>query len=238
MDITALPSDIFLLIIKHLSSAEMISNRRVSKHFYAAFTEAELCRQRLYQHFPRARELRHADRTARLNWADTFSKVARRYHHLKSGNPARVEKFALGKSFVVPTWARYFPVATWDRHLQFEDKHAPFHYVDPLWTYDHGLLIFPSAKLHQYALYDLSTGILSSIDIEPDHKIIRRIRLNERVLIVEWCEDEAYHQLNENEMVYRHFSTAYDVIRVPLTGQWELKFRLIFPSPLTPPLSD
>jgi hypothetical protein len=122
-------------------------------------------------------------------------------------------------------------VGIWQRHLQFEEKTAAFHYQDTLWTFDEGLLIFPSAKSQCYQLYDLGAGILNSIDLEPESKIVRRIRLKDRVLIVEWCEQEPYHQLNENEMVYRHFATAYDISQDIKTRNWSSTFRYAFQGP-------
>ncbi len=73
-------------------------------------------------------------------------------------------------------------------------------------------------------MYDLETGTISEVNFEPEKKIVRRIRLLEKVLVVEWCEHEAYHQLNENEMVYRHFATAYDIIKDK--SSWRANFRL------------
>jgi hypothetical protein len=227
MNITTLPNDIFLLIVAYLSPEDLILNRRVSKQFHSAFTESELCRHMLLQHYPRAREVRDTTRHSPAHWADIFAKVAGRYSHLKAGVPARIEKLPLGKSFVVPTWAKCYPVAPWNRHLQFEEKTAPFHYPDTLWAFEDGLLVFPSAEFQRYVLYDLSTGTFSDADFEPDRKIVRRIRLKERVLVIEWCESEPYHQLNENEMVFRHFATAYDVLEDGSTGQWKLQFRSV-----------
>jgi hypothetical protein len=227
MNITTLPNDIFLLIVAYLSPEDLILNRRVSKQFHSAFTESELCRHMLLQHYPRAREARDTTRHSPVHWADTFAKVAGRYSHLKAGVPARIEKLPLGKSFVVPTWAKCYPVAPWNRHLQFEEKTAPFHYPDTLWAYEDGLLVFPSAEFQRYVLYDLGTGTFSDADFDPDRKIVRRIRLKERVFVIEWCESEPYHQLNENEMVFRHFATAYDVLGDGSTGQWNLRFRSV-----------
>jgi len=224
--IAALPNDIFLLIVTYLSPTDLILSRRVSKQFYAAFTESDLSRHLLLQHFPRTRELRDVDKLRPADWSHAFANVARRYHHLRAGIPSSIQKLPLGKSFVLPAWARHFPVAPWHRHLQFEEKMAPFHYPDPLWTFDKGILIFPSAKLQKYVLYDLNLEQFSDIDFDPEGKVVRRIRLHERVLIVEWCENEAYHQLNENEMVYRHFSTAYDV-KESANGHWNVIFRSV-----------
>ncbi|KAF4627368.1 hypothetical protein G7Y89_g10787 [Cudoniella acicularis] len=223
MNITELPNDIFLLIVANLSPEDIILSRRVCKQFNAAFTESELSRHVLLQHYPRVRELRNVDDN-NVIWSNVLSRVASRYHYLKAGTPRGIERFALGKSLVVPEWSRFYPVAPWQRHLQFEEKVAPFHYPDTLWTYDEGILVFPSTELQQYAIYDLNAGTLSQIDIESEKKTVRRIRLIEKVLVVEWCEPEAYHQLNENETVHRHFATAYDV-RQDDEGRWNAIFR-------------
>lgn len=252
MNITELPNDIFLLIISYLSPPDLITNRSVSKRFHATFTESDLSRHMLQQHFPRTRELRKKEpyELASKDWACAFAKVASRYHHLQSGtarksvsrgvglcSPShlplkysvdiviRIEKLAIGKSFVAPSWCRFYAVAPFQRHLQFEEKSAPFHYPDTLWTYDEGLLIFPSAEFQSYVLYDIGCGLFSKLDFEPGGRIVRRIRLHQYVLVIEWCEPEAYHQLNENEMVYRHFATAYDISKNFSTGQWTIVFR-------------
>lgn len=224
MDITAFPNDIFLIVIAHLSPKDLILCRSVNKRFYAAFTESELSRHVLLQHYPRTRELRYVDPNA--DWAQVFAKIAGRYYYLKAGKPRSMSKLALGRSFVVPRWARYHPIAPWQRQLQFEEKTAPFHYPDTLWTYEEGILIYPSAEHRKYVLYDLEMGTLTEVPLESEGKIVRRIRLSDRVLVVEWCEQEAYHQLNENETVFRHFATAYDVSQ-DSSGNWTVVFRYV-----------
>jgi hypothetical protein len=229
MDITAFPYDLFLLIVAHLPPPDLILSRRVSKAFYSAFTNSQLCLHLLQQHYPRAREVRYVAPEHGEDWSRVFSKVAARYHYLKSGKPRSVEKFALGKSFVVPKWARYYPVSTWHQLLQFEEKTALFYYPDPLWTYSDGIVAFPSVDTQKYMLYDLSNRSLGEFDFQSESKIVRRIRLKDNVLVVEWCEQDAYHQLNESEMVYRHFATAYNLIHSVQNGKWDAVFRSIFP---------
>jgi hypothetical protein len=232
MNITTLPYDLFLLIVAYLSPTDLILCRRVSRPFYSVFTDSQLCLHLLQQHYPRAREVRDLAIEHGRDWSGVLSKVAARYHYLKSGKPRSVEKFALGKSFVVPKWARYYPISTWHHLLQFEEKTAPFHYPDSLWTYSDGILVFPSVDAQKYMLYDLSNGSLGEFDFQPESKIVRRIRLKDKVLVVEWCEQDAYHQLNESEMVYRHFATAYNLVQSVQTGKWDAVFRLIIPPSL------
>lgn len=230
MRITDLPIDIFILIALHLSTEDSIVSRRVSKAFYATFTDSSLNRRLLLRHYPRARETRlinNANDQAEVDWALQYENAAARYHHLKTGAPSWIERLPLARSLVAPKWARHYPVAPWQRHLQFEDRSVPFHYPDTLWAYDDGILIIPSAQMQQYVLYDLERRSSFQIDIESETKIVRRIRLKEKLLIVEWCEEEPYHQLNENEMVYRHFASAYDITLDVMTGEWALEFRFV-----------
>ncbi|KAL3417800.1 F-box domain-containing protein [Phlyctema vagabunda] len=223
-DITDLPNDLFLLVVTHLCPQDLVRIQRVSKLWRATFTEPEFARRLLLLYYSRAREVRELSCQTGVEPSQLFTKVAGRYHHLKKGRPHTIEKLPLSKSFVVPEWARYYPVAPWSRHLQFEEKTAPFHYPEPLWTYDDSILIFPSADLQQYTLYDLGSGIRRTISFEPAGRVVRRIRLKEKVFLIEWCEPDAYHQLNENETVFRHFATAYDLVKDD-DGIWHIRFR-------------
>ena len=229
LDITDLPNDIFLLIIAHLSPSDLIGGRSVSRKFYAAFTESHFNRHVLQRHYPRARELRSITSDDHVDWSKLFAGITARYHYLKAGRPRSVEKLALGlgTSFVNPEWSKFCPVHPWHRHLAFEEKTAPFHYLDPLLTYEQGLLILPSLELQRYTLYDLSTGNFGDIEFDPVGEIVRRTRLNDHVLVVGWCEQDSYHKLNQDETVYRHFATAYDLVQDVRTGCWSTVFRSI-----------
>ena len=222
MNLVELPNDLFLLIVQYLSPQDLILNRRVNKQYYSAFTEDELNRHVLLQHFPRARELRDS---ASRDWALVFSKVSSRYHFLKAGSPRSIEKIAVAKSWLAPEWSSYYPVGQWQRELAFEGKRARFHYAETLWTYNDGLLIYPSAALKCYVVYDLGTGVHHEIDIESTGKIVRRLRLKSGLLIIEWSEREPYHQLNETEEVHRHFATAYDIELDPESCKIRAVFR-------------
>ena len=139
-----------------------------------------------------------------------------------------MEHLALAKSFILPEWCKNYPIAPWQRHLRFQGKNAPFHFPDTLWAYDEGLLIFPSTKLKQYALYDLELGTISKIDIDSNTKVVRRISLKGKVLVVEWSEQQSYHQLNENETVHRHFAAAYEITWNGSSKTWNLVCRLVY----------
>ncbi|RFU32049.1 hypothetical protein B7463_g4330, partial [Scytalidium lignicola] len=225
MNITALPNDLFLLVVAHLSPSELIACRAICKSWQKAFTDSDRSRRLLQRHYPRVRELQQPFRDEEQDWSQTLATVCRRYYYLKAGRPRKVQQFALKKSLMVPEWARHFPVATWQRQLSYETKTAPFHYPDPLWTYDDGVLIFPSAELQRYVVYDLAVATFGDVDFQSETKVVRRIRLKERVLVVEWCEYEPYHRLNEIEMVHRHFATAYDLVWDKEKIQWNARFR-------------
>lgn len=61
-------------------------------------------------------------------------------------------------------------------------------------------------------------------------KVIRRVRLQRRLLVVEWAEPKAFHWLNDSDGVHRHFASSFEVIRndngwsiVP-RNEWKIMF--------------
>lgn len=161
------------------------------------------------------------------DWTVTFANVARRYHHLRTATPWTVEAIKLGSTEQGPS-RMFYPVGLWDRFLRLDDKRAPFHYPDPAWSYsqDDGLLVYHSAAnevggggdektaSNPWRLRDLETGHEVVVPFpQGQDRIVRRVRLCDRVLVLEWCEREAYHQLNDREECHRHFVTVLDVVR-------------------------
>lgn len=169
------------------------------------------------------------------DWTVTFANVARRYHHLRTATPWTIEAIKLGSTEKGPS-RMFYPVAIWDRFLRLDDKTAPFHYPDPAWSYsqDDGLLVYHSATNKDangvdeqaascpWRLRDLETGQEVVVPFpQGDDRIVRRVRLCDRVLVLEWCEREAYHQLNDREECHRHFVTALDIVRGKATTNGE-----------------
>ncbi|KAH8762525.1 hypothetical protein F5883DRAFT_560620 [Diaporthe sp. PMI_573] len=167
------------------------------------------------------------------DWTVTFSDVARRYHHLRTATPWTVEAIELGSTEQGPA-RMFYPVAIWDRFLRLDDKTAPFHYPDPAWSYslDDGLLVYHSAAHEEtdgadqqamscpWRLLDLETGREVVVPFpQGEDRIVRRVRLSRSVLVLEWCERDAYHQLNDREECHRHFVTALDVVRERSGGE-------------------
>lgn len=59
-------------------------------------------------------------------------------------------------------------------------------------------------------------------------KVIRNLRLKQRVLVIEWAEINPFHQLNELEPVHRHFATCFDVVKSATgleEGSWQITLR-------------
>ncbi|KAM3086711.1 hypothetical protein ACMFMF_000652 [Clarireedia jacksonii] len=133
-----------------------------------------------------------------------------------------MHRFKLERSFDDGAWSRNYPVAPWQRYYENCGRKHSFHHEDTLWTYEDGLLVFPSADKKSYVVQDLER--LERLFVKFD-QIVRRIRLRDRVLIVEWCETELSHQLNEDEMVHRHFATAYDLVFDSKAWRWTMNKR-------------
>ncbi|RYP64680.1 hypothetical protein DL770_009147 [Monosporascus sp. CRB-9-2] len=211
-DLTDLPSDVFLLIISHLSPQDSILCRRVSRAWLAAFTSDQICRNFMRWHFPRCREMRNLpDAPKQPQWAQIFPRVAQRYYYLRAAKPRLVEKID-----VVQETKQKGPhrgVEPWNRQLRFDKHKAEFQYRDPTWCVDDGVLVYRENVSGRYVAYDLETRYRFSIPFDGKDKTVRRLRLAYGVLIFEWCEREPYHQLNDRETVHRHFATAFDVQR-------------------------
>ncbi len=177
------------------------------------------------------------------NWSATFAEVARRYFNLARAQSRAVEKLELAVSNRLSGGFSFWGVAPWNRFLRFEDRTSNFHYPDPVWSYsqDDGILVYPAAADaeespspdrcdgHVYHIVDLSTGQRVPVPFDVRSRHIRRVRLSQGVLIIEWAEALPYHQLNDREVVHRHFVTAFDVIRTPSASAsgktWAIEFR-------------
>ncbi|KXJ92462.1 hypothetical protein Micbo1qcDRAFT_195326 [Microdochium bolleyi] len=230
-DLTHLPHDVFLLIISYLSASDSVLCRRVSRSWHSAFASDETCHNLLRWHFPRCRELRRQDEQTRVetrdvspqppspdqlvtpssSWSYVFPAVARRYHHLRMAKPRMVEKIDVVQES--KERGAHRGVEPWNRWLNWNDKSATFQHRDPTWTLDNGLLVYREKVSGRYVAYDLETRHRYSVPFDGSGKTVRRIRLACGVLVIEWCEREPYHQLNDRESVHRHFATAYDVTR-------------------------
>ncbi|KAK0748151.1 hypothetical protein B0T21DRAFT_355935 [Apiosordaria backusii] len=177
-------------------------------------------------------------------WSSTFAHVARRYHHLNRATARVVEKLEMAPS--QNNLFSFWGVAPWNRYLRLNEKTASFHYPDPSWSYsqEDGVLVYPTTKAkgdspplettgHIYHVVDLSTGLEFPVPFDVRQKHVRRVRLAQGVLVFEWAEVLPYHQLNDREVVHRHYVSIFDIARhsspTP-TGycSWTITFRSEF----------
>lgn len=56
-----------------------------------------------------------------------------------------------------------------------------------------------------------AAGVEVPFDVRE--KIIRNIRINKGLLVIEWAEKEPFHELNMVDRVHRHFATLFEVTR-------------------------
>ncbi|KAL2271221.1 hypothetical protein VTJ83DRAFT_592 [Remersonia thermophila] len=175
------------------------------------------------------------------SWSALFARVARRYHHLNKGRPRHVLKLDMPASCRDGSFGfSFWPVAPWHRFLRLNEKISDFHYPDPAWWYsqEDGVLVYPATADgadgapslgHFYRVVDLASGASVPVPWDVRSKHIRRVRLAQGVLIFEWAEALPHHQLNDRELVHRHFATAFDLLRTPRSAAagspWAVEFR-------------
>ncbi|KAI6087843.1 hypothetical protein F4821DRAFT_235345 [Hypoxylon rubiginosum] len=232
-DIADLPNDLFLLVTSYLSPQDCILCRRVSRAWLEAFGSADASWNFMRWHFARSREMRAAaeELGEKPDWPRIFAKVARRYYYLRAARPRLVEKIDVVQEAMTDNNKAFRAVSPWRRWLQWNENVATFQHRDPTWCYDGGLLVYQEAVSERYVAYDLETRHRFSVPFDGADKTVRRLRLTCGVLVVEWCEREPYHQLNDGVPVHRHFATAFDVRRRKIESSasteftWDITFK-------------
>lgn len=207
-----LPWDIHILITEYLAAEDIWGCWRVSRAWKDAFTDPHLLWRCLVRCFPYASEVRDSRRP--LNDPRkhaiahaSFKRVVRRYHHLRKGRPSRIESIAMGR---LPQLSA--PVA----NLSIMGRRVIFNvglHYDESWTLSDGLLVYLDVSAKALVSYDLDLGEKRRIPMDLDGKLLRRVRLRHDLLVVEWAEATAFHQLNDSEVAHRHFATFFDVTR-------------------------
>ncbi|KAI0450650.1 hypothetical protein F5B21DRAFT_517287 [Xylaria acuta] len=225
-NLTDLPHDIFILIISYLSPTECILCRRVSQSWNAAFRSYDVSWNLMRWHFPRVREMRPT--VTAPDWVHIFPKVARRYFYLRSARPRLIKKIDIAP--LEREDLLFHEVEPWGRRLRWNDNVAVFQHRDPSWCLEDGLLIYRGSA-GRYVAFDLETGLRFSVPFDGTDKIVRRLRLAQSTLVIEWCERELCCQLDDGEDIHRHFATAFDVRRstdsriADLPDSREIQFR-------------
>ncbi|KAI0141334.1 hypothetical protein BJ166DRAFT_541263 [Pestalotiopsis sp. NC0098] len=221
-----LPNDLFLLVISYLSPEDTFVCRRVCRTWQSTFSSEDVAWYLLKLHFPRSRELRfELTCSTRADRAAVYAEVAQRYHHLRAAKPRSTEKITIARQDKDSKMLH--GVAPWSRFLHFNDYTAPFSHHDSVWCMADSLIVYPDTD-GRYCAYDLETRNTFPVPFDAVDKTVRRIRLACGVLVFEWCEQEPYHQLNDEETVHRHFATAFDVeSRAPRSSSRSPRFSVL-----------
>ncbi|KAL4898211.1 hypothetical protein BDV59DRAFT_1426 [Aspergillus ambiguus] len=228
--ISILPREIFWMILRHLEPDDIVCCRRVSQSWNEAFGNPANLSPLLPVFFPFAKEVRDLQNqyTTELSGESdrarqVFDQLASRYYHLSRGKPRSVQKYKLCDDFGISGEREWFQVQPWENHASHLMQRVDWQFSESFWTYEDGLLVFPSADHSCLVLLDLTSDRKFMVPFLITGKVIRRMRLQKRVLVVEWAEPKAFHWLNDSDGVHRHFASSFDV-NVTSNG-WSVTFR-------------
>ena len=132
--------------------------------------------------------------------------------------------YCANKQCPIPQWTRFNDISSGDTFT------TTFNRIEPFWTCDAGLLVYldPFRDCYVISGLDPSSENVADVPFDCEGRLVRRIRLAAGLLVIEWAEEEPYHQLNDVELVHRHFVTAFDVTynpsRVQVRNEWKLHF--------------
>ncbi|GKT42102.1 uncharacterized protein ColSpa_02283 [Colletotrichum spaethianum] len=179
-----------------------------------------------------------AEAEAEPDWPALFAYVARRYHNLSRATFHSLTKIPILKPSAplrrFEPWARQLCVDVHLAPLKLADPNWTYAdgvlvYPAPSSSFSAGSprphsrapsssssthsSTFPPSSVEPPVLkaLDLSSGGESTVPFDWTDKVVRRMRLVEGILIVEWAEARGFHPLNEGEVAHRHFATAFDV---------------------------
>ncbi|KUL86177.1 hypothetical protein ZTR_08422 [Talaromyces verruculosus] len=234
-DMAYLPQEIFQMIIQHLQPVDLVRCRRVSSAWNRAFTNPVSLIQVLKDNFPLAKEVRELFRDIKgpipceslytdpsNKWRTIFDIVTERYFRLAHGIPRSMRKFDLQKETVGSDY-QFFSVPAWDNHSSHSGDRIDMLFEHAYWTYEEGLVVYPDEREKCLVLLDVATEEKFMVPFVTTDKVIRRLRLHDRLLVIEWAESEAFHWLNDRDSVHRHFATSFEV-NVAGRG-WDIVFR-------------
>lgn len=221
-DLAYLPRDIFWLVLGYLDPVDLIRCRRVSRVWSEAFSNPSVLVPILKRRFPWTKEVQA------LEWDDhsfesrkVFDQVVSRYDHLERGKPRSIQKYRLCDDFGSSGEREWFQVQPWEYHASHERQVVGRQFSEALWTHEDGLLVYPSAHHQCLVLMDLSSDRQFMVPFIICGKVGRRVRLQKRLLVVEWAEPKAFHWLNASDGVHRHFASSFDV-KPGAQGGWSI----------------
>ncbi|KAB8233626.1 F-box protein [Aspergillus alliaceus] len=228
-----LPREIFWMILNYLTPRDIVRCRLVSQCWSQCFGNPANLIPLLKRFFPLAKEVREL-RSEELDcalestddgiyWCRLFDQLASRYDHLNQGKPRSIQKYKLCDDFGSTGEREWFQVQPWENHASHLMQRVDCPFPESFWSYEDGLVVYPSADHSCLVLLDLDSDRSFMIPFIITGKVIRRIRLQKRVLVVEWAEPKAFHWLNDSDGVHRHFASSFDVVGA--SSGWNVKFR-------------
>lgn len=236
-----LPRDLFLIVLGYLDLEDIIRCRRVSKTWCNAFGRPINLIPLLQQRFRHAREVRklqgggvfdHADLSSEdaREWRKVFDRLAARYCHLARGTPRLVRRFKLCQDRQDGS-RQWFPVQPFNVHASnYWEAMFDLRFPHAFWTYEDGLLVYPDAQHSALLLMDVEADATFMVPFAISDRIIRRLRLQDRLLVIEWAESDPFHWVNESDQVHRHYATSFVIERtakgwkVDPWNEWKIMF--------------
>ncbi|KAL2823165.1 hypothetical protein BDW59DRAFT_99879 [Aspergillus cavernicola] len=233
LDLPLLPRELFWMILDFLKPKDIIRCRRVSRLWNEAFRDPANLIPLLKKLFPLASEVKELyastahelllDSRDRNDWRSLFDRIASRYDYLSRGKPRSIQRYKLCEEFGVSGEREWFQVQPWDIHASHLMQRVDLPFSESFWSYDDGLLVYPSADHSCLVLMDLVSDRKFMVPFIIIGKVIRRVRLQRQVLVVEWAEPKAFHWLNDSDGVHRHFASSFDVTNT--SSGWSITFR-------------
>ncbi|KAJ5084869.1 hypothetical protein NUU61_009448 [Penicillium alfredii] len=231
-----LPRDIFWMILGYLAPRDLVRCRRVSRCWNEAFGNPVILLPLVKKLFPWTKEVRDLQ-NGRSGVEDTrhgrrvFDQVASRYDHLERGKPRSIQKYRLCDDFGTSGDREWFQVQPWESHASHLRQIVDRQFSEALWSVEDGLLVYPSADDQCLVLMDLENDRRFMVPFTIRGKVVRRVRLQDRLLVVEWAEPKAFHWLNDSDGVHRHFASSFEVTRNANHGwsiiprnEWKIMF--------------
>ncbi|QGA20631.1 hypothetical protein EYB26_008337 [Talaromyces marneffei] len=222
-DMAYLPQEIFQMIIQHLQPVDLVRCRGVSSAWYRAFTNPVNLAQVLKDKFSRAKEVRELFSQTKgptpyeslytefsNKWRAIFDIVTERYYRLEHGIPRSIQRFDLQRETLRGGY-QFFGVRPWDHHSSHSGHRIDMLFSHAFWTYEDCLVVYPDKHEQSLILLDVETEEQFMVPFVLTDKVIRRLRLHDRLLVIEWVESEPFHWLNDRDRVHRHYATSFEV---------------------------
>ncbi|KAJ5977677.1 hypothetical protein N7501_001019 [Penicillium viridicatum] len=231
-----LPGELFWMILAYFEPIELVRFRLVSRAWNEAFSNPAILLPLLKKHFPWTEEVKSLGLETSSEDQDQgrrlFDQVVSRYDHLKRGKPRSIQKYRLcDEEFGSAGDREWYPVRPWESHASHIRLLIDRPFSEALWTFEDGLLVYPSADHQFLVLMDLETDRQFMVPFIIRGKVVRRVRLQKSLLVIEWAEPEAFHWLNDSDGVHRHFASSFDVTRTKDQGwnvvprnEWKIMF--------------